>query len=133
PRGARGGKIDALLLAGAADDAEDRGGGGDRQPRVLLQRGFIDRLAALVVSVVVGRDVGIVHRVEELRVDAVRDAPEIRAALTQEALEALPEERGEDLLGVPLADDRVDDHRIHSARHQILYALVLVRYTEWRQ
>ena len=98
-----------------------------------MQRGLIEGLAALVHSVVVGRDVGIERRVEELRVDAVRDTQEIRTAFTQESVQALPELGGQDLLRVPFAHGRDDVRRLYGARHQIRFALVFDRQAAARK
>src|SRR5436190_11521007 len=91
PRLDCGEEVHALLLDEPADDAEDRSRRVDRQAGLLLERGLVDRLPVLVVRVEAGGDVRIVRWIEELRVDAVGDAPEIAAALAEKSLQALAE------------------------------------------
>src|SRR5206468_3445930 len=81
PRGDRGQKIHALLLDEASDDPEQRSGRVDAQSGLFLECRLVGGLSALVVRAVVRGNVRVVRRVEELRVDAVRDAPEIGATL----------------------------------------------------
>ena len=65
----------------AADHPEERRGGVDRETDLLLQRRLAGRLAPLIVRVVMRGDVRIAPRIEEFRVDAICDPPEIGAPL----------------------------------------------------
>src|SRR5438874_2558990 len=133
PRSDRGKKVHALLLDEPANDAEYGLRRIDVEARFLLERCLVDRLAALVFRVVPRGDIGIVRRVEELRVDSVGDAPKIRAALAKEALETLSKFGGEDLFSVALADCRDDVGRRDRARHQVGFAAILDRKTGARK
>src|SRR5438067_1179785 len=133
PRGHGREKVDALLLHESADDAEDGRRGVALEAGLLLERGLVDRLPALIVGFIRRRDVRVLRQDEELRVYAVGDAPELRLSLPKETCEPLSEFRGEDLFRVALAHRRHDVRRRDRARHQVGLATIFDRQTRSRK
>ena len=69
------------MLVSGQRAQRDTSGRVDAQSGLLLECRLVGGLSALVVRAVVRGNVRVVRRVKELRVDAVRDAPEIGATL----------------------------------------------------
>src|SRR3989441_9625235 len=116
----RGDEVEAFLVDHARDHADQwpLHGGLVRDESVSREDGGLRRLLARkIVGAVRLRQIGIVRGIPFLRVDPVQDADEIRATLTQDAVEPEPELRRLNLLRVPRADGG-DDVRVIDAALQ---------------
>ena len=91
----------------------------------MLQGRLAGRLAREVVGAEVGRQVGIGGRVPLVGVDAVEDAHQVAAALAQHAVQAAPEGRCLDLLGVGGADGGEEGGVAQRRLHEVQRSEVL--------